>query len=175
MPILIIEGCDKTGKTSLATMLHGMVGAEVIKVSQPKTEDALAEYDELITHTLIPLAGIRKDKVIVLDRFHLGEFVYGPIFRGATPNPFRAGRLEGRLAEMNAQVVMMEDDAIAIEGRFGAHGEDFAQVKHIPDILLRYEEVYAWSTLPKRRARWSVDPVQNATLANHILNAQRWW
>ena len=171
MPIIIIEGCDKTGKSSLARMLCGMTRAQMIKVSQPQTADAIGEYEAAM------LALQRAEghpSLIVFDRFHLGEFVYGPIFRGAKPNPFRAGRLEDHLADMGAVVVMMEDDHDAIVARFIEHGEAFAQASRVAAILAAYEQVYEWCTLPKMRARWSMDPLANAMLANEVLQFAGW-
>lgn len=169
MPILIIEGCDKTGKTSLAQMLHRMTGAHVIKVSQPTTDDPLEEYRQHVNKL-----EYARYNFTIFDRFHLGEFVYGPIFRKATPNPFRAGRLEYDLARLCASVVLMEDTAEQIKARFAEHGEDFAQAQHVDEILERYEQVYQWSTLNRWRTTWSTDPAQQTSIANHALRFVGW-
>ena len=174
MPILIIEGCDKTGKTSLAQMLHRMTGAHVIKVSQPTTDDPITEYQAWVSKLEYTPGRYDPRRLIIFDRFHLGEFVYGPIFRDAKPNPFRAGRLEHDLARLSASVVMMEDTAERIVERFTEHGEDFAQTKHVPAILDLYEQVYQWSTLHKWRTTWSMDPAQQTSIANHALRFVGW-
>lgn len=67
--IVIIEGCDRTGKSTLASKIALAIGGEVIHCGKPKTDDAYAEYLEMI-------AQLPSYKHYVFDRFYLGEYVY---------------------------------------------------------------------------------------------------
>lgn len=69
---IIIEGADKTGKTTLANAIVKKFGFKYVHFGKPKKR-AATEYAEYLLST-------NEDQVC--DRFHLGELVYGPIFRG---------------------------------------------------------------------------------------------
>jgi thymidylate kinase len=70
--LVIIEGADKTGKTTLAKAIAGELGYEYVHFSTPKGPPA----DEYIDFLLA------LKRPTVCDRFHLGELVYGPLLRG---------------------------------------------------------------------------------------------
>lgn len=71
--LIIIEGPDNTGKTTLARRLQDVFSLEYIHCSKPKTDNPFQEYCDLIE-------GIQKPTVI--DRAHLGEYVYSQLWRG---------------------------------------------------------------------------------------------
>lgn len=76
--LIIIEGADKTGKTTLAKAIAARFNYQYHHFGPPKGRPA----DEYIDFLL------NLKKPTVCDRFHLGELVYGPIFRdkiGITP------------------------------------------------------------------------------------------
>src|SRR5262245_50286103 len=73
---LIVEGGDGTGKTTLAEQIAEHYGAEYQHVGPPRTDmTVFAEH--------IGYAFVLTDEYgsVVFDRFHLGTFAYGPIFR----------------------------------------------------------------------------------------------
>lgn len=70
--LIVIEGPDKTGKTTLAKAVAERLGFKYVHFSAPKGNPA-DEYIDFLLNLKEPT---------VCDRFHLGEFVYGPIFRG---------------------------------------------------------------------------------------------
>jgi hypothetical protein len=70
--LIVIEGADKTGKTTLAKAVAKQLGYEYVHFSAPKGPPA----DEYIDFLLA------LKKPTVCDRFHLGELVYGPMLRG---------------------------------------------------------------------------------------------
>lgn len=70
--LIVIEGPDKTGKTTLAKAIAEQLGYEYVHFSAPKGSPA----DEYIDFLL------KLKRPTVCDRFHLGELVYGPMFRG---------------------------------------------------------------------------------------------
>lgn len=70
--LIVIEGPDKTGKTTLAKAIAEQLGYEYKHFSAPKGSPA----DEYIDFLL------KLRRPTVCDRFHLGELVYGPMFRG---------------------------------------------------------------------------------------------
>jgi thymidylate kinase len=73
--IIMIEGCDRTGKTTLAKMLAEKLGGQVIHTSKPQTDNPYVEYLE-------KLASLPRHKILIFDRFYLGEYVYSILWRG---------------------------------------------------------------------------------------------
>lgn len=71
--LVIIEGPDNTGKTTLAKKLVEKFDLEYIHCSKPKTDNPYLEYCDLADSIKKPT---------VLDRAHLGEYVYGRLWRG---------------------------------------------------------------------------------------------
>ncbi|MGH7974955.1 MAG: uracil-DNA glycosylase family protein [bacterium] len=69
---LIIEGNDKSGKTTLANAIVDRFGCTYFHFGKP-TKYPATEYAE---------AALKSPGNIVYDRFYLGELVYGPLLRG---------------------------------------------------------------------------------------------
>ena len=69
---IIIEGADKTGKTTLANAIVKGLGCKYVHFGKPQKYPA-TEYAEYALAT---------NGNVVLDRFYLGELVYGPLLRG---------------------------------------------------------------------------------------------
>jgi hypothetical protein len=148
--VVVIEGVDKTGKSSLARGLHAALGWPVEKFGPPRG-DAAREY----------LAALRQAGPFIADRFHLGESVYGPIYRGTQPmHPWSVRQIEEALMRRGALLVLMTDDPADISRRFNALGEDFAKVEHVAELVRRFDELWERSVLPRVRLRWTDRTVQ---------------
>ena len=82
--VIILEGPDGAGKTTLAERLReanpwGGATPQIIHEGPPPAGvDLLTYYTELL------LAYLAADAPVILDRFHMGETVYGPTCRGGT-------------------------------------------------------------------------------------------
>ncbi len=72
--LIIVEGADKTGKTTLCQAIVKKFGCRYIHFSKPKKR-AANEYADLL---------LSPDEDRVCDRFHLGELVYAPILNRDT-------------------------------------------------------------------------------------------
>jgi hypothetical protein len=145
--VVVVEGCDKTGKTSLVAALHEALGWPMVKSSQTTGPDAaLQEYLDVLDH---------EKGHFIADRFHVGESVYGPIYRGTLPLDHTAMRLvEERLLDRGCLLVLMEDDPEAVIARFKALKEDFAREQDVRDIIAKFDVEWRRSRLAKIRARW---------------------
>jgi hypothetical protein len=75
--IIVLEGCDGGGKTTLANYLHDTLGYQIVKTNAPKPgEDVFRSYtDSLMT-------AIASGLPTVFDRHYMGETIYGPLLRG---------------------------------------------------------------------------------------------
>lgn len=159
--IIILEGCDKTGKTSMATALSEVLTWPVVKHGPPKGGYPLDEYYQTLTDHPEPF---------IADRYHVGESVYGPLYRGGRRlNQLDLRAFEAVLSTRNALLVLMEDDAQAIVERFRKLNEAFARADDIPSILSRYRLEFGRSKLQKVALRYSpLLPYTVAALAGSI-------
>ena len=83
MPVIIIEGIDRVGKTTLANLIKRKFDAKVFKDKMFVAEDMKDRI--LITEKIATIVNMLKlwpiDKMLVIDRFHLSEVVYGDLDR----------------------------------------------------------------------------------------------
>jgi hypothetical protein len=75
--VVILEGPDGAGKTTLATHLEQEHGFHYIHTGKPSGNGSL-----LVEYCLILDEARRSGEKIVIDRLHVGESVYGPLMRG---------------------------------------------------------------------------------------------
>lgn len=150
--VIVVEGVDKTGKTSLANGLSEILGWPIKKFSQPKPgKSAAAEYMDAVGPCGVP-------GPFIADRFHLGESVYGPIYRKTEPMHVHDHRMiERALVERGCLLVLMTDSPDVIVQRFLDLGEDFAKAEHVEEIVKRFDELWLESRLPRVRFRWADD------------------
>lgn len=79
--IIIVEGIDRVGKTTLCDKLHNELNIPVYKHIGPfkyKNMDNDSETDQLLQ--LLQMCKLQKS-FIIFDRFHLTDYVYGIIER----------------------------------------------------------------------------------------------
>lgn len=137
--IIILEGENKCGKTTLANHLVEKHGFNYVKCSQPKG-DPYVEYMEI-------LKNISGDTVI--DRFLYGETVYGPIYRGKSMiDDHKMRNIELKTMTMNACLIYCHDKAENIAKRFDAEKEEFAVKTKIRKALKLYEKTINKAILP---------------------------
>ena len=75
--VVILEGCDGSGKTTLASWLCEALYYQIIHTGPPKPgEDVFKSYtDSLMT-------AVASGRRVVIDRHYMGERIYGPLLRG---------------------------------------------------------------------------------------------
>lgn len=109
--LIILEGVDRTGKSTLARALQAQTGAAVLHKSAPRQEDPLTEY-------LAPLAGYapRTNLNLICDRWHWGETVWPGIY--GRPALFRDAStfdyVDEAIASMGAIAVHCTGDSISV-------------------------------------------------------------
>jgi hypothetical protein len=135
MPIVLLEGCDKSGKSTIAERIKACWEtrygrAEIIhKGPIPPNKDPMQEY-----WSELPRPEIHE--LYILDRWHVGELVYGPIYRGKSKITFGdALRIQAAMERRGLVAIHMTADPAVIRQRFIEDGEDFAKLEDIPRIL----------------------------------------
>lgn len=137
--IIILEGCDKTGKTTLAKEICRQLGYKYVKVSNPKG-DPYQEYKKLIKEVKEPT---------LFDRLHIGEPVYGPVMRKVNLLPKdKFNHIEDLLLQHDAKIVYTHNTHDFIEKKFDEDNETFLKKEDIAKIVLAYEITLRWSRLP---------------------------
>lgn len=149
-PVLIFEGCDASGKTTIQEILREIIRhAFLIHTSAPVKGNS-KEYFYNLLDKLTDFAGII-NQPLFFDRFHVGELVYGSIFRPETIDDAvkeKMFRLEERLAEKEAKVVYITASPDTIVNRLKKRGDWYVQPSDVQRILDKYEQMLAKSRLP---------------------------
>jgi len=138
--LIIIEGLDKTGKSTLARFLSEKTGMPIKKFSAPKEgEKPFNEYGAFL---LDGEGGI-------VDRFHLSEMAYGPVFRGGSSIDENRQALLECLAVCSGCVgVYCEAEKEVLAKRFEEDKEDFVKPEQIEAVQQGFEKALATSRIP---------------------------
>lgn len=134
--LVVLEGCDGTGKSTLAKFLAQVLNAEVIHCTA-ETPNTFSFFRSIIRAS--------KDKNIIADRFCYGQFVYqDPEDRKLSEEDLR--HLEVGMLYEGAKVILVTAPAETIEARLKARGETTRL--DVKTLLCRFEGVMAKSLLP---------------------------
>ena len=78
-PILIIEGCDASGKSTLAQQIMEKYPNHAY-MHNAITDDIYSLHKNTITSAI----EASKEHIVVIDRLHLSEKIYGTLYRGGS-------------------------------------------------------------------------------------------
>lgn len=144
--LIILEGADGTGKSTVAQELANVLGAKVLHRGPPG-QDVITEYARDI-QWYRPGQGTH----VVCDRWHLGELIYGPLLRGSSAFTRESlAHVEKVLQTRGALLVVLDGDAAEIRGRLRRRGDDLVREDQIDGILAAYRDVK--TRLPRYNAR----------------------
>lgn len=135
--IILFEGVDKTGKTTISTKLAEAMGFQYRKHSTMKSSvDAMQAAQKV-------LSDITTHKTYVFDRFYFPcDLIYGPIVGNYQHSPFIMSMYKGMVVP-----IMLEHDVIfvhctasdeALAERFIRDEEEYASVGQIQAIASEY-------------------------------------
>ena len=134
---VIVEGVDCSGKTTFCKWLIGELIDRKVNVEfvhhGPLRSTVRQEYREaLIGFSYYPT-------VIVGDRWHLGEAIYGPLYRGVSQmSDEDLEDIESCLTSLGAKRILMDPPADEVLRRMENRGEDFLK----KDDLRRAMQAY---------------------------------
>ena len=137
--IIILEGPDGSGKTTLAEQLAKQTKYLILHRTQPKTDEEkarmMSEY----------LQVIRTGKNMIFDRCWYSEMVYGPIMRDASVISYpEMYELERQLSKTGALLIYCTGKPEVLWKRSHTRGEDY--INHSTDhlnICKGYDELMA--------------------------------
>jgi thymidylate kinase len=146
--LFVLEGCDGSGKTTVATNLKNILpGAEIVHC----TTDTPNDFDFFMR-----LIRAARDRHIIADRFCYGQFVYQTAEeRHLTPGQLNA--LETEMLANNVQVIHVTASVDEIENRLAFRGEK--TTLPVGEICDRYLDLFENKTLIKPYLWWTGEDV----------------
>lgn len=82
--IIVIEGPDGVGKTTLINAIRKAWGDTTVTVRQGPPPTGISAVEHYVTAAIDLVKAHEKLTLVITDRLHAGELVYGPILRGAS-------------------------------------------------------------------------------------------
>ena len=151
--IICLEGPDGAGKTTLAHQLGSMCfmffNTQVTVLKRgPIQLDPIAEYLEpfvdLVEH---------HERIMILDRWHVGELIYGPLLRGESKLTVRqANYIEMVMASLGCHFVHLSAPVETLESRWDQNPDDLVKRELLASIRGAYFHYVVdkahWETWP---------------------------
>ena len=148
--LIIIEGCDGTGKTTLANMLKPLLGAEIVHCTT-QTPNTYGFFNNIIYAA--------QKKHIIVDRFCYSQFVYQeeedrPLAlheiypldgdRRFVENSYESlARLEIDMLQADTKLIYVSADTETIHRRLSARDSEIPLDNFtIEDIKAKYEDLW---------------------------------
>jgi GTPase SAR1 family protein len=141
LSIILLEGCDGAGKTTLAERLVEYTRgrgntAELIHRGVPERHP-LEEY-EYDLEQLDPAA----NHLLVMDRWHLGQLVYGGLYRDENLLGLGgAWHVDALLKRYGALQFIVAPPLGEIRRRLGVRGEDYLKAEHVEHVWRTYMDL----------------------------------
>jgi len=158
--IFIVEGSDKTGKTTLANKLAEKHSMKVIHLDAPRSQE---EFDNMF-NMYVQLYTDTND--VVFDRSFYSDLVYGPIYRGG-PAITQEQRvtLENLLISKGVVVIHCTDTVEAVWERCVDEGDEFSTSKELVEkIIVGYNAVFNTTATAIPVVRYTIGATTNVEL-----------
>ena len=102
--LIVLDGPDASGKSTLAGAFKQMYGAEIIHLTwNEELRDKMWEYQ---TDKLFEATELAAEKLVIIDRHWMSESIYANVFRGGSPWP-HMGRMMDRVFMKHAAVYII--------------------------------------------------------------------
>jgi thymidylate kinase len=140
--IYIVEGCDGTGKTTIARKLCHKHNLRYIHFGAPRSQDdidtAFTKYCELLLYY----------DNFVMDRSWYSDLIYGEIMRGNKGlTKLEVHILEALADRKHAEILYCTAALEIVQKRLDTRGEDYVPDTTIPKIYNAYQTLFARSNI----------------------------
>lgn len=137
--LIIIEGADKTGKTTLAKEISSCLGFKYHHFGVPGPDPA-SDYAKFLINMKEPT---------VCDRFFYGEMVYGPLLRGKSViKPLERMVIERLCRMRNALLIHANTPLALVSERLRVMGDDMITQEQNEKAYEAFNSVLSDSSLP---------------------------
>jgi thymidylate kinase len=154
MPVFIVEGVDGCGKSTLIKKLkaelhkiHGVVPIVIHSGKPPKdlSEAEQKAYQEKYFRNLLlnVVKSAQPFWPVILDRSHIGETVYAPIYRGYYPGYMKALDREFNESVPNAHFILLKVEDFGL--RDDGNNFDYSKLPEEQARFLEYYNEYPYS------------------------------
>lgn len=145
MAVLILEGVNCTGKSTLAKLFAERTGLEIVKFGVPPAENAFGYFASGI------MEAAARNESFIIDRCHLSNYAYGTRQGGTLlPVPYWQ-KLDQELCRLNGWLFLMTDNVFQIERRMKKRqkgdGADGWDRETIAAVQRRFEEAFEMTKL----------------------------
>lgn len=142
---IILEGADGVGKSTFAELLREKLGPDTVMLHKgPIQKDPIDEY--AVDAQWYRPSG---DTHVICDRWHWGEEVYGPKYRGRSEFTRPVfWHVEKTLMARGAVVAYLSGKPSVIASRLQSRGDDLVNSEDVGDLISRYYDVACYSLLP---------------------------
>ena len=149
--LIIIEGVDKSGKSSLIEFLSKNLGnAYTLKIGYRPKDNSIVERQKIVDSYFKVLKTYKqnfKDSILILDRFYLSELVYS-IKRGydALDESLLGDDMriiKEELENLDTLLIICRPDDATIAENFKKDKEDYAKIEEIKLLVDRYSKYAA--------------------------------
>ena len=148
MPVLVIEGVNCTGKSTLAKLFSDRTGLEIVKFGVAPKQNPFRYFAANI------LQAAQRNENFIIDRCHLSNYAYQEMQdSGVMAIPYWQ-MIDKELARLHAWLFLLTDDVFQIEQRMqerrkgdGADGWDRPRIAL---VQRRFEEAFEMSRLEPR-------------------------
>lgn len=169
-PRIIFEGCDASGKTTIQEIMKEIIRHVFIIHTSAPTKGNSKEYFSSLLEKLIEFIDIINQPLFI-DRFHIGELVYGSVFRPETIDEAVEKKLydmEKDLLKQDVKILYVTASPETIVKRIQNRGDWYVKVSDVEAILNGYEKALAKSRLPIFRLdttnNYSLEDIKNLIL-----------
>jgi len=147
MPLIILEGADLAGKSTLAADLRREFNGptKLFRQGPPPADVPIRDVYELPWRSYTP----NPLKLTVCDRWHLGEMVYGPLLRGESRLTLvERFHLELYLASLGAVLVHVQAPEADLRQRYRTRGDRLVSEEQVLRVAATYRALLGSSALP---------------------------
>lgn len=147
--LIVLEGCDGTGKSTLASSLACLLNAEIIHCSS-KTPNDKEFFEEIIEAS--------KTRNIIADRFCYGQFVYQEQGERPLGCMHDLNRLETKMLAAGAKVVWVCASNDTVEDRLRQRNEKCLNDLSVEEVQSRFRSLFDhFSLFSNSYISWSTE------------------
>lgn len=145
--LIVLEGCDGAGKSTLAVSLAQIFDAEIIHCTS-RTPNDKKFFEGIIEAS--------KSKNIIADRFCYGQYVYQEKKDRPLGGHAELNYLEAKMLAAGAKIVYVEAPVSEIKERLRERGEVVINGLSVDDVCQKFVDVFTnHSILGDSIIRWN--------------------